>query len=80
MGPPFPLSIPLFRWYPQSKDIFNKSQYEMLTTHYEFADTQHLNAQGSRVITVVVQLGAVKIYVAAVEALAQEKRERQDDT
>jgi hypothetical protein len=52
----------------------------MLTTHYEFADTQHLNAQGSRVITVVVQLGAVKIYVAAVEALAQEKRERQDDT
>jgi hypothetical protein len=51
----------------------------MLTTHYEFADTQHLNAQGSRVITVVVQLGAVKIYVAAVEAL-KKKKERQDDT
>ncbi len=27
------------------------------------------NAQGSRLVIVVVQLGAVKIYVAAVEAL-----------
>jgi len=36
------------------------------------------NAQGSRVIIVVVQLGAVKIYVAAVEAL--KKKERQDET
>jgi hypothetical protein len=30
----------------------------------------------SRVITVVVQLGAVKIYVAAVEALNSGKREK----
>jgi hypothetical protein len=37
-----------------------------------------LNAQGSRVITVVVQLGAVKISVAAVEALR--KSERHDET
>jgi len=36
------------------------------------------NAQGSRVIIIVVQVGAVKIYVAAVEALR--KKERQDET
>jgi hypothetical protein len=36
------------------------------------------NAQGSRLIIVVVQLGAVKISVAAVEALRRKKR--QDET
>jgi hypothetical protein len=36
------------------------------------------NAQGSRLIIVVVQVGAVKIYVAEVEALR--KKERQDET
>ncbi len=36
------------------------------------------NAQGSRVIIVVVQVRGVKIYVAAVEALR--KMERQDET
>ncbi len=36
------------------------------------------NAQRSRVIIVVVQVGAVKIYVAAVERL--EKKGRQDET
>jgi hypothetical protein len=36
------------------------------------------NAQGSRVTIVVVQVGAVKIYAAAVEALR--KKERQDET
>jgi len=36
------------------------------------------NAQGSRVIIVIVQVGAVKIYVAAVEALR--KKERRDET
>ncbi len=34
--------------------------------------------EGLRVIVVVVQVGAVKIYVAAVEALR--KKERQDGT
>jgi branched-subunit amino acid transport protein len=34
--------------------------------------------QGSRLIIVVVQLGALKIYVAAVEAL--KRKERQDET
>jgi hypothetical protein len=37
-----------------------------------------LNARGSRLIIVVVKLGAVKIYVAVVEALR--KKERQDET
>jgi hypothetical protein len=32
------------------------------------------NAQGSRLFIVVVHLGAVKIYVAAVEALRQKER------
>jgi hypothetical protein len=32
------------------------------------------NAQGSRIIIIIVQVGAVEIYVAAVEAGAQEKR------
>ncbi len=36
------------------------------------------NAQGSRVIIVVVQVGEVKIYVAALEALR--KKERQEET
>jgi hypothetical protein len=36
------------------------------------------NAQGSRVIIVVIQVGAVKIYVRAVDALR--KKERQDET
>jgi len=36
------------------------------------------NAQGSRVIVVVVQVGAVKIYVGALEALR--KNERRDET
>jgi len=31
------------------------------------------NAQGSRVIIVVVQVGAVKIYVAAVKALSEKE-------
>jgi hypothetical protein len=36
------------------------------------------NAQDSRLTVVVIQLEAVKIYVAAVEALS--KKERQDET
>jgi hypothetical protein len=37
-----------------------------------------LNAQGLRVIIVVVQVGAVPIYIAAVEELR--KKERGDET
>jgi hypothetical protein len=36
------------------------------------------NAQGLRVIIVVGEVGAVKMYVAAVEALG--KKERRDET
>jgi hypothetical protein len=36
------------------------------------------NAQGSRLIIIVVQVVAVKLYLAAVEAL--KKKERQDET
>jgi hypothetical protein len=37
-----------------------------------------INARGPRLIIVVVQLGAVKIYAASVEA--RRKKERQDET
>jgi hypothetical protein len=62
--------------YLQSRRLFNKSQYEMVSSYWYSA----FNAQGSRLIIVVVQLVvAVKIYVAAaVEALR--KKERQDET
>jgi hypothetical protein len=36
------------------------------------------NAEGSRLIILVVQVGAVQIYVAAVEAIR--KKERHDET
>jgi hypothetical protein len=54
---------------------FIKSQYEMLQLNMKCWNSA-FNARGSRLIIVVVQLGAVKIYVAAVEALR--KKERQD--
>jgi hypothetical protein len=56
---------PLFQWYPQSTESFKISAF---------------NAQSSRLIILVVQVGAVKmkIYVAAVEAFR--KKERQDET
>ncbi len=49
----------------------SKSGYEMLKPN--------INAQGSRVIIVVVQVGAVKIYVAAAVQALREK-ETQDET
>jgi hypothetical protein len=54
---------PLFQWYLQSKEIFIKSQYEMLKLRTRF------NGQGSRVIIVAIEIGPVNIYVTAVEAL-----------
>jgi hypothetical protein len=59
----------LFQWYPQSKDILINLSMKCWYSAF--------NAQGSRLIIVVVQLGAVTIYVAAVEALR--KKERQDE-
>jgi len=64
---------PLFQWYPQSKVrrfceiwVWRNSAF---------------NAQGSRVIIVVVQVEEVKIYVAARTGGApREKNERQEET
>ncbi len=42
------------------------------------AETKHLNAQGSRVITVLVYVGIIKIY--GVPAEAPMKKERPDET
>jgi hypothetical protein len=41
---------------------------------------RQLNALGSRGIIVAVQVGAVKIYVAAVEALRNPKKEKKKKT
>jgi len=54
-----------------------KSQYEMLKLNAK-CWISAFNAQGSRGIIVVVQVGAVKIYVATVETLR--KKERQGET
>jgi hypothetical protein len=64
--PPYPL----YQWYPQSKEILLNVGMKLCNSAF--------NAQGSRVIIVVVQVGVVKIFVATVKALR--KKERQDKT
>jgi hypothetical protein len=61
--PPYPL----FEWYPQSKEILVQFQYEMLklSIYCTRFETNYI---------VVVQVGAVKIYVAAVKALRKTER------
>jgi predicted oxidoreductase (fatty acid repression mutant protein) len=59
------LHTPPLKSGPQTKEIL----INLGMKHWNSA----FNAQGSRVIIVVVQVGAVKIYVAVVEAGAQEK-------
>ncbi len=49
------IPYPLFEWYPQSKEILLDLSMKCWNSTF--------NAQGSRVIIVVVQVGAVKIYV-----------------
>ncbi len=61
---------PVFMWYPQSKEILLNLSLKCWKSAF--------NAQGPRVIIVVVQVGAVKIYVPAVKALR--KKERGDET
>jgi hypothetical protein len=74
LSPPIPSPFtryPLFQGYPQSKEIlWNLSMKVWYSSAF--------NAQGSRVFILVVQVGAVKIYVAAVETLR--KNERGDET
>ncbi len=55
-------------WYLQSKHILRNLSMKCWYSAF--------NAQGSRLIVVVVQWGAVKIYVAALQALR--KKDRQD--
>jgi hypothetical protein len=61
---------PLFQWYGQRKEILLNLSMKCWNSTF--------NAQGSKVIIVVVQVGAVQINVAAVEALR--KKERWDET
>ncbi len=62
---------PLFEWYPQSKEVLLNLSMKCWNSAF--------NAQGSRVMIVVVQVRAVKIYVApALEALRN--MERHDET
>ncbi len=56
---------PLFQWHPQSKEILLNLNMECWNLAF--------NAQGSRVIIIAAQVGAVKIYVAAVEALRKKQ-------
>jgi hypothetical protein len=63
-----------FSGIPQSKDILLNLSMKCCNSVWN-AETQHLNAQGSRLIinSCTDQSKAVKIYVAAVEVGAQEK-------
>jgi hypothetical protein len=65
-GPVFTPLSPLFQWYLQSKDILLNLKMKCWNSAF--------NAQGSRLIIVVVHVGAVKIYVAAVEALRKKEK------
>jgi hypothetical protein len=71
VSPPYSSAFvpyPLFQWYPQSKEILLNLGVKCWKSAF--------NAQGSRVIIVIVQVGAVKIYVAAVEALWKKRKDR----
>ncbi len=66
---PYPLCFhPLFpfQWYPQSKNILLNLSMKCWNSAFD--------AQGSRIIIIVVHIRAVKIYVAAVEALRKMER------
>jgi hypothetical protein len=69
-GPAFTL-YPLFRWYPQSKEILLNLSMKCWNSVF--------NAQGSRVIIVVVQVGALKIFVHSSRGGALRTKERQDE-
>jgi hypothetical protein len=56
---------------PQKQGSFIKSGVYIMMKWWNSA----FNAQGSRVIIVVVQVGTVKIYVAAVEELRKNERQ-----
>jgi len=59
-----PNTYPLFQWYPQNKEILLNLSMKCWNLAFD--------AQGSRVIINIVQVGAVKKYVAGVKALRKE--------
>jgi len=61
---------PLFQWYPWSNEILLNLGMKRWNSAF--------NAQGSQVIIVIVQVGAVKIYVARVQALR--RKETRDES
>jgi hypothetical protein len=61
---------PLFQWYPQSNEILLNLSLKCWKSAF--------NAQGSRLSIVAVQVGAVEIYVTAVDAIRW--KERQGET
>jgi hypothetical protein len=63
LHPLFHPPYPFFQWYPQSNEILLNLNMKCWNSAF--------NAEGSSVIIVVVQVGALKIYVAAVEALTR---------
>ncbi len=68
VSPPIPSAFapyPLFQWHPQSNEILLNLGMKCRNSAF--------NAQGSRVIIVVVKVGAVKIYVAIMKALRKKE-------
>ncbi len=66
---------PFFKWYPQSNDILLNLSMKCCNS-VRNAENSTFNTQGSRVIIVVVQARAVKIYATAVEALRKKRKDR----
>jgi hypothetical protein len=65
----FPFNpYPLSEWGPQSNEIFLNLGMKCWNSTF--------NAQESRAIIIIVQVGAVKIYVAAVEVLRKKGQNR----
>jgi NADH:ubiquinone oxidoreductase subunit 6 (subunit J) len=53
--------------------VVSAKQGNFIKFEYEMLKVSAFNAQFSRVILVIVQVGAVKIYVASLEALRKKK-------
>jgi hypothetical protein len=58
---------PLFEWYAESEEILSNLYSGMKCRNSTF------NAKGWRVIIVAVKVGAVKLYVLALEVLSQKE-------
>ncbi len=65
-SPSLSTPYPLFHSYPQSNEILLNLSIKYWNSSF--------NGQGSRVIVAIVEVGAVKIYVAPLEALKKKER------